>query len=497
MYYRIKLLCGFSAVCAVSMLASATRADEYTYIGPNTGYSFDDPASWDPSAPTTLGAGNDWAAGNTLKFNSLVNSNTAIVLKNYGELEVENLIFTTTGNVWNGFGVNTNQLETGIDPSIKVTGKTIVNGVYDAEGSAVDGGADFNNFQYINFGNVEIGNNSSKNGDQLIFLRQTISLTNQTQYYYNSKSDNNVTFDAASVALNGTVPTGPNDLKNTTWFLNRSGNNDTQTRNIVLRVGGISGMGLIRNSSGDYVADTTTLVFANQTDSSFKGIIADDWVSDTKTCSISIIMDGTENATQTIRHTGVFYNEGWSRDNLDSIGTTIKNGTLALSGASTMEFARVKIEGGALAVAESDGTGYGGHLWVRGIDWVDGKIKVSVNNASLRSTNGINQLGGDSAKYVFEVDLSGFASDFVFEGDEYTVLQSDGKLFGDISKYEAEFTYNGTKIDGLTCEFFEYDYGLNVSIFGTIPEPSAVAAVLGALALAAAAVRKIKSARGE
>lgn len=287
MYNRIRLLCGFSAVCAVSMLASATRADEYTYIGPNTGYSFDDPASWDPSAPTTLGAGNDWAAGNTLKFNSLVNSNTAIVLKNYGELEVENLIFTTTGNVWNGFGVNTNQLETGIDPSIKVTGKTIVNGVYDTEGSAVDGGADFNNFQYINFGNVEIGNNSSKNGDQLIFLRQTISLTNQTQYYYNSKSDNNVTFDAASVALNGTVPTGPNDLKNTTWFLNRSGNNDTQTRNIVLRVGGISGMGLIRNSSGDYVADTTTLVFANQTDSSFKGIIADDWVSDTKTCSIS------------------------------------------------------------------------------------------------------------------------------------------------------------------------------------------------------------------
>lgn len=203
-------------------------------------------------------------------------------------------------------------------------------------------------------------------------------------------------------------------------------------------------------------------------------------------------MDGTENVTQTIRHTGVFYNEGWSRDNLDSIGTTIKNGTLALSGASTMEFARVKIEGGALAVAESDGTGYGGHLWVRGIDWVDGKIKVSVNNASLRSTNGINQLGGDSAKYVFEVDLSNFASDFNFEGDEYTVLQSDGNLFGDVSKYEAEFTYNGSKIEGLLYEFYAYDYGLNVSIMGTIPEPSHIGFALGAFAIAAAIIRKRK-----
>ena len=177
---------------------------------------------------------------------------------------------------------------------------------------------------------------------------------------------------------------------------------------------------------------------------------------------------------------------------MDAVATSIRSGTLAISGKDTIEFARVEIAGGALAVAESDGTGNGGHLWVRGIDWIDGKIKISINNTSLKSTNGISQLGDESSKYVFEVDLSNFASDFNFEGDEYTVLQSDGNLFGDVSKYEAEFTYNGSKIEGLLYEFYAYGYGLNVSIMGTIPEPSHIGFALGAFAIAAAIIRKRK-----
>ena len=39
---------------------------------------------------------------------------------------------------------------------------------------------------------------------------------------------------------------------------------------------------------------------------------------------------------------------------------------------------RIRIEGGALAVAAMDSEGAGGTLYTRGIDWAGGKIKIEV-----------------------------------------------------------------------------------------------------------------------
>ena len=45
-------------------------------------------------------------------------------------------------------------------------------------------------------------------------------------------------------------------------------------------------------------------------------------------------------------------------------------------------------------------------LW-RGIDWEGGGDKLIINHTTLESATGINQIGGEDAKYVFEVDFVG------------------------------------------------------------------------------------------
>ena len=127
---------------------------------------------------------------------------------------------------------------------------------------------------------------------------------------------------------------------------------------------------------------------------------------------------------------------------------------------------------------------------MRGVDWVGGKIKVAINRGQLLSTNGIAQLGGDGAKYVFEVDLSDFAPDTAFEGDEFSLLVSDSGSYGDISKYEAEFVYNGVEISGLEYEILSTAHGLNISLIGTIPEPAEAAALFGLAAVLLSAARR-------
>lgn len=489
MYNRIRLLCGFSAVCASVTLSSLSHADEFLFVGPYAYYSFEDVNnSWSPKPAKPSGDASNygWAIGNSFLFDLGKNPSTpaGIVVKNYDSesiLMVKDMKFNLPGMA---FIVTGKENGTTYYPNLVVTDSFVING--STEGKSV---IDINDFHQLDMGNVEIGTNLSSGCTNETSLRYILKSLPDTPYYYNSSKDCYIAADFDSVTLNGSEPLNMRTLNTAIWYLHR--NTSTTAQNLVVRVGGLNGTGLVRNNSMDNVSDTTTLVFSNQNDAYFKGILADDWAT-AKKSSIYIIMDGSASATQTIVNVGADSLCVWGRDNLDAVATSIRNGTLAISGKDTIEFARVEIAGGALAVAESDGTGNGGHLWVRGIDWIDGKIKISINNTSLKSTNGISQLGDESSKYVFEVDLSNFASDFNFEGDEYTVLQSDGNLFGDVSKYEAEFTYNGSKIEGLLYEFYAYDYGLNVSIMGTIPEPSHIGFALGAFAIAAAIIRKRK-----
>ena len=468
-----------SIICSILAIfvSSVAYADVYNYVGKETYYSLDDPNSWSPKGGSS--GSYEWINGQTLIFDSNTNAGAANqvavkYLKDGDTPDIEEIIFKTTTNVQASSSSDTTPYT-----SIKVGKVTVYTGTQDK----------LSTFSKITLGELSIGADSvTPVSTSTIF--STSFNNNGNDYFYNSATDNSISADIGRVTLNGAVPTNPNDQNTTLWYINNQSSASANYKSGVILVNGIDGTGTVRNNFGDNVEGSTTLVFTNTSDASFKGVLMDDWDAGTKLAKLTVIMDGAENATQTIRQVSTSTSGIWNRNDLDSVGTIIKNGTLAVSTAGDVELSRVKLEGGALAVATRDDAGVGGTLSVRGIDWEGGEIKLAINHTTLESATGINQIGGEDAKYVFEVDLSDFASDMTFQGDEYTLLLSGVEAFGDVSKYEADLIYNGAELSGIDYEILSTAYGLNIALYGTIPEPSEVALFIGAAALFLAAYKR-------
>ena len=468
-----------SIICAILALSASplTYADVYNYVGKETYYSLDDPNSWSPKGGSS--GSYEWLKGHTFIFDSNTNTDAANevavkYLKDGDTPDIEEIIFKTTTNVQASSSSNTTSYT-----SIKVGKVTVYTGTQDK----------LSTFSKITLGELSIGADSETPVSTSTIFSTSFN-NNGNDYYYNSATDNSISADIGRVTLNGAVPTNPNDQNTTLWYINNQASASANYKSGVILVNGIDGTGTVRNNFADNVEGSTTLVFTNTSDASFKGVLMDDWHAGTKLAKLTVIMDGAENATQTIRQVSTSPNGVWNRNDLDSVGTIIKNGTLAVSTKDDVELSRVKLEGGALAVATMDGAGVGGTLSVRGIDWEGGEIKLAINHTRLESATGINQIGGEDAKYVFEVDLSDFASDMTFQGDEYTLLLSGVEAFGDVSKYEADLIYNGAELSGIDYEILSTAYGLNIALYGTIPEPSEVALFIGAAALFLAAYKR-------
>lgn len=468
-----------SIICSILALSASplTYADVYNYVGKETYYSLDDPNSWSPKGGSS--GSYEWINGHTLIFDSTANAGAANevavkYLKDGDTPDIEEIIFKTTTNVQASSSSNTTPYT-----SIKVGKVTVYSGTQDK----------LSTFSKITLGELSIGADSETPVSTTTIFSTSFN-NNGNDYFYNSATDNSISADIGRVTLNGAVPTNPNDQNTTLWYINNQASASANYKSGVILVNGIDGTGTVRNNFGDNVEGSTTLVFTNTSDASFKGVLMDDWSSDSKLAKITVIMDGAENATQTIRQVSTSTSGVWNRNDLDSVGTIIKNGTLAVSTAGDVELSRVKLEGGALAVATRDDAGVGGTLSVRGIDWEGGEIKLAINHTTLESATGINQIGGEDAKYVFEVDLSDFASDMTFEGDEYTLLLSGVEAFGDVSKYEADLIYNGAELSGIDYKILSTANGLNIALYGTIPEPSEVALFIGAAALFLAAYKR-------
>ena len=469
-----------SIICSILALSASplTFAEVYNYVGKETYYSLDDPNSWSPKGGSS--GSYEWLKGHTFIFDSNTNTDAANevavkYLKDGDTPDIEEIIFKTTTNVQASSSSNTTPYT-----SIKVGKVTVYTGTQDK----------LSTFSKITLGELSIGADSETPVSTSTIFSTSFN-NNGNDYFYNSATDNSISADIGRVTLNGAVPTNPNDQNTTLWYINNQASaSEFNYKSGVILVNGIDGTGTVRNNFGDNVEGSTTLVFTNTSDASFKGVLMDDWHAGTKLAKLTVIMDGAENATQTIRQVSTSPSGVWNRNDLDSVGTIIKNGTLAVSTAGDVELSRVKLEGGALAVATSDGAGVGGTLSVRGIDWEGGEIKLIINHTILESATGINQIGGEDAKYVFEVDLSDFASDMTFEGDEYTLLLSGVEAFGDVSKYEADLIYNGAELSGIDYEILSTANGLNIALYGTIPEPSEVALFIGAAALLLAAYKR-------
>lgn len=468
-----------SIICSILAIfvSSVAYADVYNYVGKETYYSLDDPNSWSPKGGSS--GSYEWLKGHTFIFDSNTNTDAANevavkYLKDGDTPDIEEIIFKTTTNVQASSSSNTTPYT-----SIKVGKVTVYTGTQDK----------LSTFSKITLGELSIGADSETPVSTSTIFSTSFN-NNGNDYFYNSATDNSISADIGRVTLNGAVPTNPNDQNTTLWYINNQASASANYKSGVILVNGIDGTGTVRNNFGDNVEGSTTLVFTNTSDASFKGVLMDDWSAASKLAKITVIMDGAENATQTIRQVSTSTGGVWHRNDLDSVGTIIKNGTLAVSTAGDVELSRVKLEGGALAVATRDDAGVGGTLSVRGIDWEGGEIKLAINHTMLESATGINQIGGEDAKYVFEVDLSDFASDMTFEGDEYTLLLSGVEAFGDVSKYEADLIYNGTELSGIDYEILSTANGLNIALYGTIPEPSEVALFIGAAALFLAAYKR-------
>lgn len=468
-----------SIICSILALSASplTFAEVYNYVGKETYYSLDDPNSWSPKGGSS--GSYEWINGQTLIFDSNTNAGAANevavkYLKDGDTPDIEEIIFKTTTNVQASSSSNTTPYT-----SIKVGKVTVYTGTQDK----------LSTFSKITLGELSIGADSETPVSTSTIFSTSFN-NNGNDYFYNSATDNSISADIGRVTLNGAVPTNPNDQNTTLWYINNQSSASANYKSGVILVNGIDGTGTVRNNFGDNVEGGTTLVFTNTSDASFKGVLMDDWHAGTKLAKLTVIMDGAENATQTIRQVSTSTGGVWHRNDLDSVGTIIKNGTLAVSTAGDVELSRVKLEGGALAVATRDDAGVGGTLSVRGIDWEGGEIKLTINHTILESATGIKQIGGEDAKYVFEVDLSDFASDMTFQGDEYTLLLSGVEAFGDVSKYEADLIYNGAELSGIDYEILSTAYGLNIALYGTIPEPSEVALFIGAAALLLAAYKR-------
>lgn len=468
-----------SIICSILAIfvSSVAYADVYNYVGKETYYSLDDPNSWSPKGGSS--GSYEWLKGHTFIFDSNTNTDAANevavkYLKDGDTPDIEEIIFKTTTNVQASSSSNTTPYT-----SIKVGKVTVYTGTQDK----------LSTFSKITLGELSIGADSETPVSTSTIFSTSFN-NNGNDYFYNSATDNSISADIGRVTLNGAVPTNPNDQNTTLWYINNQASASANYKSGVILVNGIGGTGTVRNNFADNIEGGTTLVFTNTSDASFKGILMDDWSSDSKLAKITVIMDGAENATQTIRQVSTSPSGVWNRNDLNSVGTIIKNGTLAVSTAGDVELSRVKLEGGALAVATRDNAGVGGTLSVRGIDWEGGEIKLAINHTMLESATGINQIGGEDAKYVFEVDLSDFASDMTFEGDEYTLLLSGVEAFGDVSKYEADLIYNGAELSGIDYKILSTANGLNIALYGTIPEPSEVALFIGAVALFLAAYKR-------
>lgn len=468
-----------SIICSILALSASplTYADVYNYVGKEIYYSLDDPNSWSPKGGSS--GSYEWLKGHTFIFDSNTNTDAANqvavkYLKDGDTPDIEEIIFKTTTNVQASSSSDTTPYT-----SIKVGKVTVYAGTEDK----------LSTFSKITLGELSIGADSETPVSTSTIFSTSFN-NNGNDYFYNSATDNSISADIGRVTLNGAVPTNPNDQNTTLWYINNQASASANYKSGVILVNGIDGTGTVRNNFADNIEGGTTLVFTNTSDASFKGVLMDDWSSDSKLAKITVIMDGAENATQTIRQVSTSPSGVWNRNDLDSVGTIIKNGTLAVSTAGDVELSRVKLEGGALTVATRDNAGVGGTLSVRGIDWEGGEIKLAINHTILESATGIKQIGGEDAKYVFEVDLSDFASDTTFQGDEYTLLLSGVEAFGDVSKYEADLIYNGAELSGIDYEILSTAYGLNIALYGTIPEPSEVALFIGAAALFLAAYKR-------
>lgn len=337
---------------------------------------------------------------------------------------------------------------------------------------------------------TSFGDNSGKNDgfSQIVIKGDFVSVNDiqlKTCFYGGGDySESNPSMIVGGAALFNTVGTG--DLR---WAMNAY-NGDKGWLPAVIQLGGLSsanvnGKNLIlcNNDSGR----DTTLLFKNYGSTAFTGgdstVTLTSWYSSSEGY-INIVMDNTSNKnaqTLRVKRHGTDTNE--ERDITQNSTVTVRNGVLNMY--SDTKFKSTEITGdGTLGIAgltsadDRAGSFITGELLLNG-----GNIVFDVGRTANDSITA-DSITGDSTGIILDLNPDEFAV-----GDS---IDLDLELF----KIAAAVDLSGTKVTIMLGGVEQTDLSHiwnngSINISGTIiPEPSAIAAIFGAAALALAAYRR-------
>ena len=241
--------------------------------------------------------------------------------------------------------------------------------------------------------------------------------------------------------------------------------------NTFIKVGGLDGRGNLSNNSRTLDASTVKLIFINKEDCDFSGTFTENRSDSIKTV-MSVKMAGENGKRQIIRADSAF------------TGTVeVESGTLIIH--STAALGKLTMTGGGFGGIE-------GGVAVSGAEWFGGDIvfhNTETFFGALADKITIDGTFTKSAEGKIGVDFSGLdASGLIDEGNNVFDLITANALEGSFSS-DANDDFEAKNLLNAIADFAWVGNTLTVT-FSQVPEPAAVAALIGAIALGVAAWRR-------
>ena len=238
-----------------------------------------------------------------------------------------------------------------------------------------------------------------------------------------------------------------------------------------IKVGGLDGRGNLSNNSRTLDASTVKLIFTNKEDCDFSGTFTENRSDSIKTV-MSVKMAGENGKRQIIRADSAF------------TGTVeVESGVLIIH--STAALGKLTMTGGGFGGIE-------GGVSVSGAEWFGGDIvfhNTETFFGGLADKITIDGTFTKSAEGKIGVDFSGLdASGLIDEGNNVFDLITANALEGSFSS-DANDDFEAKNLLNAIADFAWVGNTLTVT-FSQVPEPAAVAALIGALALGVAAWRR-------
>lgn len=241
--------------------------------------------------------------------------------------------------------------------------------------------------------------------------------------------------------------------------------------NTFVKIGGLDGRGNLSNQSRTLDASTVKLIFTNKEDCDFSGTFTENRSSTIKTV-MSVKMAGENGKKQIIRADSAF------------TGTVeVESGTLIMH--STTALGKLTMTGGGFGGIE-------GGVVVSGAEWLGGDIvfhNTETFFGGLADKITVEGTFTKSAEGKIGVDFSGLdAASLIEEGNNVFDLITANAFEGSFSS-DANDDFEAKNLLNAIADFAWAGNTLTVT-FSQVPEPAAIAAIFGALALGLAALRR-------